>query len=171
MTCHGNLPAIAFNGHFPTGDELDMLCNPDCIQSLGRVRDEQERACAADKLVVDGDVHPVTDTTETMLWTFNYTCRVDYSSSDFCAPVFDSWANGDADDAACSDCVLGTYQLQLDYHLGYDEELASAFTSLTESCGETGYPVTSPASTSLDSPTTRDTAPAPERSCASTYTV
>lgn len=172
MTCHGNLPAIALNGHFSTRNELANLCDPDCIQSLGRLRDEQEWACAADGVDVDGEVHPVTETTETMLWTFNYTCRVDSSSGDFCAPVFDSWANGEADGAACSECVLGTFQFQLSYYLGYNEDHASAFASLTESCGETGYRVTSPASPSIGTPTTTgDAAPAPEKSCAGTYTV
>lgn len=75
--------------------------------------------------------------------------------------------------SSCSDCVLGTYQLQLKYAYGYDEELAANFSALMSSCGATGYLVTSPPATYLTGSTATPTSTSlePDKSCVSTYTV
>ncbi|KAI0024493.1 LysM domain-containing protein [Xylariomycetidae sp. FL0641] len=174
VKCDVNLPLVAFGGYFPTSDDLTLMCTSECLQSLEAARELQNDACSADVMTSSGMLYPITATVDAILWTYNYTCRRDSKTGDFCAPTFDAWASGNASDQACSDCVLGTYQLQLAYDLGYDDELASSFASLTSSCSATGYPVASPPPmtinvTSASSSTT--SLPTATPSCASTYTV
>lgn len=119
--------------------------------------------------------YPITATIDVLIWAYNYTCRRDANTGDFCQPIFDSWASGNSSDEACSDCVLGTYQLQLGSAMVYDDELASNFSSMTSSCQATGYAVTSPApiyinATATATATTTASA-TPSNSCASNYTV
>ncbi|KAI1171965.1 hypothetical protein F4777DRAFT_590888 [Nemania sp. FL0916] len=175
VTCDVNLPGIASGSYFPTSDDLTSLCTTDCLQSLESVRAAQEKSCASDVMVISGVTYEVTTTVDTLLWTYNFTCRRDSATGDFCAPVFDAWANGDSSTDSCSDCILGTYQLQLSNYLGYDDDLASTFTSLTSSCQATGYPLTSPppnyiSATETATPTTT-ALPAASKPCASNYTV
>ncbi|KAI0890231.1 uncharacterized protein GGS22DRAFT_10196 [Annulohypoxylon maeteangense] len=175
VTCDVNLPVIASGGYFPSNDDLTNLCNLDCLRSLESFRSTQEQSCAADVMVVSGFTYNVTTTTDTLLWTYNFTCRRDPTSGDFCAPIFDAWANGDTSKDSCSDCILGVYQVQLSNFLGYDDNHASAFSSLTVSCQATGYPLTSPPPnyiTETGTPTTTTVAsPTASKACASTYTV
>lgn len=126
-------------------------------------------------MVAAGMVYPITATIDVLIWAYNYTCRRDATTGDFCQPIFDSWASGNASDEACSDCVLGTYQLQLSSAMVYEDELASNFSSMTSSCQATGYPVTSPTplyinATATATATTTSSA-APSNSCVSNYTV
>ncbi|KAI1798650.1 LysM domain-containing protein [Daldinia bambusicola] len=174
VTCDSNLPAIAFSGLFPGSDELATLCTLDCLQSLELTRNAQASSCSADIMVSSGDFYPVTATIDTLMWTYNYTCRRDATTGDFCSPIFDSWSSGNGSNDACSDCVLGTYQLQLGFGLGYDEELAASFTSLTSSCQATGYTVTSPPALTVNTTATgtaTSTAPAAAKTCVSSYSV
>jgi LysM repeat protein len=172
VTCDYQLPSIAFGGYFPSSDDLTALCNSDCLQSLEALRISQQQSCAADVMVLSGDVYPITATVDALLYTYNYTCRRDADTGGFCAPIFDSWANGNASDESCSDCVLGTYQLQLGNSLGYNDDLAANFSSLTSSCQATGYAVTSPPPNIISATVTATTtAIAPTKSCASIYTV
>lgn len=125
---------------------------------------------------MSGEVYPVTTTVDSLLWTFNYTCLRDPASGDFCAPVFDAWANGNASQQSCSDCVLGTYQRQLSNPLGYTDDLAASFSSLTSSCHATNYPVTSPPPGTVSyaptsTATTTSPSVTPSKGCSSTYTV
>ncbi|KAI1461530.1 hypothetical protein F4805DRAFT_453419 [Annulohypoxylon moriforme] len=175
VTCDVNLPIIASGGYFPSDDDLINLCNLDCLRSLESFRSTQEQSCVADVVVVSGLSYKVTTTLDTLLWTYNFTCRRDPTSGEFCAPIFDAWANGDTSRDSCSDCVLGVYQVQLSNFLGYDDDLASTFSSLTTSCRATGYPLTSPPPnyiTETGTPTSTTVAsPTASKECASTYTV
>ncbi|KDN59784.1 putative LysM domain-containing protein [Colletotrichum sublineola] len=186
LTCDTTLPRMAYGGYFPETEELTHMCQTDCLQALESLRQAQTSQCADDVLMVDGQPALVTVSVDTMMWVYNYTCRRDAQTGDFCAPIFDAWASdnttgqgkpNDQDDGSCSDCVLGTYQLQLGYAYGYDDELAARFSALTSSCGATGYPVTSPSAIYLTgnpasttaAPTS--TSPEPDKSCVSTYIV
>lgn len=173
VTCDRHLPLIAFNGYFPTSDDLTALCTFDCLQSLQALSTAQQESCAADVVRISGENYPVTATTDALMWTYNFTCRRDASSGAFCAPSFDQWVNGNATDKSCTDCVLGTYQIELQSPLGWDESLASRFASLTSSCQATNYPVTSPTPNYITTVTTASTtsSAAAAKSCASTYTV
>jgi LysM repeat protein len=125
-------------------------------------------------MTLSGEIYPIMATVDALLWTFNYTCRRDSSLGHFCAPVYDLWANGNASDLGCSDCVLGTSQLQLGNELGYNDELAGNFSSLVSSCHATNYPITSPPSNRLNRTaiaTATTTSASPEKSCYSTYTI
>ncbi|KAI1502076.1 hypothetical protein F5X99DRAFT_418164 [Biscogniauxia marginata] len=161
VTCDVSLPAIASGGYFPSSDDLISLCNLDCLRSLEALRSTQEQSLTA--------------TVDTLLWTYNYTCRRDSNTGGFCAPVFDAWANDDNPTSSCSECVLGTYQLQLSNFLGYDSNLASTFSSLTSSCQATGYPVTSPPPNYINQTGTQtlttSASPTAAKPCASTYLV
>ncbi|KAF5511762.1 LysM domain-containing protein [Colletotrichum siamense] len=175
VTCDRNLPSIAFGGYFPSSDDLTELCNSDCLQSLESQRIAQADACSSDTMMLEGMTYPITATVDVLLWAYNYTCRRDASTGDFCQPIFDSWASGNASDEVCSDCVLGTYQIQLGSAMVYDDELASNFSSMTSSCQATGYPITSPTplyinATATATATTTASA-TPSNSCVSNYTV
>lgn len=180
LTCDTTLPRMAYGGYFPDTEELTHMCQTDCLQALEALRQAQTSQCADDVLVVDGQPALVTVSVDTMMWVYNYTCRRDAQTGDFCAPVFDAWASDTSEPSdgtsSCSDCVLGTYQLQLGYAYGYDEELAANFSALTSSCGATGYPVTSPSAIYLTGNPTSTATPTstslePDKSCVSTYTV
>ncbi|KAK7960828.1 hypothetical protein PG996_011470 [Apiospora saccharicola] len=158
-----------------------MLCHPGCLRSLESLRNAQQDSCADDVMRNSGEWFPVTHTVDTLIWTFNYTCKRDASTGELCAPIFDGWANDNTGaPGACTDCVLGTYQLQLSNALGYDDDLASRFAALTSSCHATGYAVTVPPPNTISAPTTTATAAATaasrpaaadNKSCASMYTV
>lgn len=174
VTCDTTLPAVAFNGYFPSSDDLTALCTPGCLQSLDSFRSSQQHSCAADVMTLSGVTYPVTATIDALLWTYNYTCRRDSASGDFCNPIFDAWASGSAPNQSCSDCVLGTYQLQLSNSLGYSSDLAGNFSSLTSSCQATNYPVTSPPPNNINqtaTATVTTTSPTAAKSCSSTYTI
>ncbi|KAG8164807.1 hypothetical protein KVR01_005082 [Diaporthe batatas] len=176
VTCDRSLPIIAFGGYFPTSDDLSSICTSDCLQSLESLINTQQTSCAQDVIEVSSLDYPVTATADTLMWTYNYTCRRDATSGAFCAPVFDSWADGNASDQSCSDCVLGTFQIQLSNTLGWDDELAANFSSLTQSCQATGYAVTSPPpnyinATQTATATATTSSPTAARSCAATYVV
>ena len=53
----------------------------------------------------------------------------------FCAPLVDHWGDEPSPTAneSCSDCVLGTLQMQLDSPLGYAADSAKNFSSMTSS--------------------------------------
>lgn len=95
-------------------------------------------------MTIGGKSYPATLTTDYLRWTYNYTCRRDAQSRDFCYPSFERWSDDGrrADAVGCSDCVLGTFQTQLNSHFGFDDDLASEFESLTSACKATAYPLT-----------------------------
>ncbi|KAL2007610.1 hypothetical protein VTN00DRAFT_9048 [Thermoascus crustaceus] len=175
VTCDPSLLSVAYDRYFPTTDDLTSLCTSSCLRSLDKLYHTQQRACSKrDTLSISGQTYPATFTAKTLLWTYNFTCRRDPKSGDFCAPVFDAWGDGNAPNQSCSDCVLGTYQEHLNFPLGYDGDLASSFSSLTSSCSATNYPVTSPPPATIPQNTTAtatSTAATAPKSCASTYTV
>lgn len=85
--------------------------------------------------MVHGQSFPATYNLDYFLFTYNYTCRKDTSTNAWCAQQFDLWGNQTTPSAneTCSDCVLGTLQLQLDSPFGYDVTEAGNFTSMTSS--------------------------------------
>lgn len=70
--------------------------------------------------------------------------------------------------------MLGTYQEQLKFPLGYDQDQASSFSSLTLSCGVSNFPVASPAPATVHQNITAiptSTAAGVSKSCSSTYAI
>ncbi|GES60637.1 LysM-domain-containing protein [Aspergillus terreus] len=175
VTCEPTLLGIAYDGYFPTTKDLTSLCTSSCLRSLEALQSTQQRLCSKhDTLSIQEQAYPVTFTVETLLWTYNFTCYRDQETGEFCAPVFDAWGDGKAPKQSCSDCVLRTFQQQLNFPLYYDDDLASSFTSLTSSCSATNYPVTSPTPVTVPRNTTAtvtSTTASATKTCASTYTI
>ncbi|KAJ5109928.1 hypothetical protein N7532_002573 [Penicillium argentinense] len=173
VTCDPSLLNVAYDGYFPTTDDLSSLCTQSCVRSLNNLYRAQKSVCTeGDTLSTSGYNYPATFTVETLLWTYNFTCRRDPESGEFCAPIFDAWGDGKADNQTCSDCVLGTYQAQMSFPQGYDEGLAKSFSSMTSSCSATNYLITSPAPTTISQSAKPTPSPSSTpKKCASTYTI
>lgn len=151
IQCSPLLPMIAWEGYFPSVNDLRVLCNSSCLSSLGNLRNKQEASCASDVLTVAGSMYPATYNVDYFIFTYNYTCRTDrYSLNEgflyveakccrttraWCAPKVDSWGNRTSPLAneSCSDCVLGTLQTELNSPFGYSADLATNFTAMTSS--------------------------------------
>lgn len=98
------------------------------------------------------------------------------TTAQFCDPQLLAWSNQSylTTNQSCSDCWLGVLTLQLGNPLGYDDNLASNFVSLTSSCNATAYGFTSPTAYALNStstavPSTITAVPPP--ACTGSYTV
>ncbi|KAB8220120.1 hypothetical protein BDV33DRAFT_231217 [Aspergillus novoparasiticus] len=107
----------------------------------------------------------------------------------YCDLILEEWrsqTNATGDDSAahdCSDCTLGPFKIQLESPIGYDDEWAEDFTSLTSSCGATGYTYVAPTGYALNSSITSSgtatstgtgtdaATPTSTHACATTYTV
>ncbi|PHH89144.1 hypothetical protein CDD83_6595 [Cordyceps sp. RAO-2017] len=170
--CNATLGAVAFNGFFPSSDQLTLICTKDCLESLENVRSKQVESCSTESYTVDGKAVPATYDVDRLLFTYNYTCLRDGITKDFCAPLVDEWSQNEepTSNQSCSDCMLHTFQVELNSPFGYDSEFASYYTSLTSSCGVTDYPIISPTpyTVSRTATTTSPSASASE-SCASRY--
>jgi LysM repeat protein len=83
------------------------------------------------------------------------------------------WQDGDglSDEQACSDCLLQTLQHDQASPFSYSGEFASDFSSLTSSCGKSGYEPTTPTTIALNS--TKPTSSVPTQVCPppATYTL
>ncbi|ATY65640.1 Peptidoglycan-binding Lysin subgroup [Cordyceps militaris] len=174
VKCDATLSSIAFDGFEPTSDVLTSVCKDDCLTSLKSLQSSQKDACQTDVTTLNGIRYPATYMTDSLLFAYSYICLKD-NSNQFCAPQVDQWAaaNGSASDG-CKDCVLRTFQAELNSPLGYDADLSSYYSSLTSSCGVTSYPVTSPAPYTLPANSTATSSGSPTPSsaaCASHYTV
>ncbi|KAK8108792.1 hypothetical protein PG984_014593 [Apiospora sp. TS-2023a] len=178
LPCDGSLLDIAFESAFPEPEDLlEELCDPGCLRSLESLRDAQRDACADDVMFDEGEWFPVTYTVDALLWAYDWSCKRDPPTGEFCAPIFDkwTWTKDHTAPAACTDCVLGTYQRRLGNALGYFEDLASSFAALISSCHATaGYAVTVPPPNTIDAATAAAAMARQEavaKSCASMYTV
>ena len=77
INCSPILPKIAWEGYFPTTDDLRFMCKPTCLQSLGSFRTKQLSSCKSDVEVVAGEAWPATYNVDYFLFTYNSTCRTD----------------------------------------------------------------------------------------------
>lgn len=92
VTCDPSLLGVTHDGYFPTTGDLTQICAQSCFKSLSTLNALQKRACSKqDVLIISGEHYPATFTIETLLWTYNFTCRQEPTTGDFCAPIFDSW--------------------------------------------------------------------------------
>lgn len=91
VTCDPTLLSVTYDGYFPTYDDLNSLYTSSCLRSLNGLQRTQRRLCSKhDILSVSRALYLATFTVETLLWTYNFTCRRDLNSGDFCAPIFDA---------------------------------------------------------------------------------
>lgn len=134
VQCNSTLGSVAFDGLFPSVNELAILCTSGCLESLQSFRSQQSQVCSAESYPLDGQLVPATYNVDLLLFTYDYTCIRDASTKDFCAPLVDQWSqNGPTAEQSCSDCMLHTFQVELDSSFAYDDEFASYFRSLTSS--------------------------------------
>ncbi|KAF7853632.1 hypothetical protein EAF04_010623 [Stromatinia cepivora] len=180
IACNITLYEIAQGKLFPTSNNLPGICTDTCLEALEDLQAQQLLNCINSDLVVTGGVtYPPTYTTDILLFTYNYTCVTDPSTNEYCFPDFFAWNNDTTDLTSaeiCSDCNLLIQQSQLDSPLGWDDDSASMYSSLTSSCGVTKYPVASPIPYSLDVTSTVSSTAAPSittaaYSCTSMYTI
>ena len=80
--------------------------------------------------------YPATYIAERYLYFYDVSCYRDKSSAQFCDAVVAGWRNETGGSAAhsCEDCWLGPMSVQLSSPIGYDDERARNFASLTRSC-------------------------------------
>ncbi|RDW84131.1 uncharacterized protein DSM5745_04457 [Aspergillus mulundensis] len=156
VQCNASLAAITSDGYFPSAEDLAFVCTTECLSSLQSLRNDQLSACSSnDAVQTSGYAYPPTYILDQLIFTYDYTCLRDDSGA-FCAPQIDSWLNapeGMTSEQSCSSCFLRTLQTHLNSAFGYDEDTENEFVSLTESCGETNYPFTSPPAYTVDIPT------------------
>ncbi|KAJ4286164.1 hypothetical protein N0V88_008108 [Collariella sp. IMI 366227] len=105
------------------------------------------------------------------------------TTQEYCDVLFAQWLNQPSPSAAegpgraCSDCLLGVLQLQLNSPFGYDPDFASDFASRTSSCSKTGYAFTSPPPYTVTATGTSSSSPSAfptgmlDPGCVSLYTI
>ncbi|KAL7950087.1 hypothetical protein V8C42DRAFT_189413 [Trichoderma barbatum] len=152
--CNGKLQRIAFGKLVPTQKLLSEICTDACLSELKDIREALYSACRGSEYTGTRDVrYPATYHFDLLLFTYNYVCVKDQATGDYFSPKFFKW-NSNIEDATsaqlCSDCNLLVQQAHFDYPIGYDEDLASAYSSLTSSCGVTKYPISSQPAYALD---------------------
>ncbi|EHK22148.1 uncharacterized protein TRIVIDRAFT_200487 [Trichoderma virens Gv29-8] len=168
VSCNLKLYEIAIGQRIPTSRDLPDICTATCLNELEILRQKQLSDCCTSDLVVTGDAtYPATYASDILLFTYNYICLNN---------PWNSNATGATSTELCSDCNLLIQQAQLDSPLGYDDDLASSYSSLTSSCGVTKYPTSSQSSYSLNRTTTQTTgrkatATAAVNACKTTYTI
>ncbi len=77
VSCACTLPLISSSAYRPTESELADLCTTDCLQSLDNLRTKQLGSCSADVVTSGGSIYPPTIGIDTLLFTYNYTCKRD----------------------------------------------------------------------------------------------
>ncbi|KOC07375.1 hypothetical protein AFLA70_31g004611 [Aspergillus flavus AF70] len=172
-------------------DALQSLCVDSCRKELQALRGTVQAACTGqgDVMVYDNIAYPATFMIDNLLYTYDVSCYKDSSSGKYCDLILGEWrnqTNATNDDSAahdCSDCILGPFKIQLESPIGYDDEWAEDFTSLTSSCGATGYTYVAPTGYALNSSITSSgtatstgtgsdaATPTSTHTCATTYTV
>ncbi|KAH7303663.1 hypothetical protein B0I35DRAFT_485026 [Stachybotrys elegans] len=152
-------------------DQLDDLCVGRCRSDLVSVRNGILEACDAsrDTLEVNNIAYPATYIVDSYLFTYDTSCYKDQQTGQYCDVVIADARNASID-IDCTDCMLGTYSLQLGSPIGYEEDFASDFSSLTESCNAFSYQYTTPgAYGSTIRPTASSSGAPPTPTCSRTY--
>lgn len=130
-------------------DDLTAVCEDTCRQSLVDLRTRISSSCdaATDVIHFSYMTYPATYIVDRYLYFYDVSCYKDKSSGEFCDAVVAGWRNETGGTAAhsCEDCWLGPMSVQLTSPIGYNEERAIAFASLTSSCSVDGYAGATPA--------------------------
>ena len=127
---------MAFKGAFPSSGRLASICTDDCHKSLKAFRSRQNEACSSETFKLDGRNTPATYNVDQLLFAYDYICLRDGRTKDFCASLIHIWSDkdgGPSQKQSSSDCMLRTFQVELNSPFGYDEESAEYYSSLTSS--------------------------------------
>ncbi|KEY74070.1 hypothetical protein S7711_02659 [Stachybotrys chartarum IBT 7711] len=159
-------------------ENLESMCTAECRSSLESLRAIVLGACDAeeDVMVFDRHAYPATFNIDRYLHALDVTCHRDSDTGTFCDLLVAEWRNetNATDSNDCHDCMLEPWRIQLESPLGYDDEFAEDFSSVTESCGASGYSYSTPTAYGTPvSPTNSETSTstAEPTPCATPYTV
>ncbi|EFX06453.1 peptidoglycan-binding protein [Grosmannia clavigera kw1407] len=133
--------------------ELNTLCSSTCRSDMAGLIPTIQAACTAPTDVMVPDTvtaYPA----ERYLYAIDISCLVDSKTGEYCDVLVSSWLNETNNNVSaytseqnCSYCELALLQYQLASPIGYDEESAEAFSSLTSSCAATTYTYSVPTMT------------------------
>lgn len=91
-------------------------------------------------------------------------------TGDFCHSVMRSWDGGSlTKEQSCSDCLLGTLNLDQSSAFSYSETFATNFSAMTSGCGKSTYEPTKPTKIALNSSAVATSLPTVART--SKYTI
>ncbi|KAL7796900.1 hypothetical protein V8C43DRAFT_277635 [Trichoderma afarasin] len=155
--CSFRLHGIAAGSGFASPYLLSNMCTESCLSELKALKEKKLSVCdSSDFLGTEDFKLPPTYVTDLLLYTYHYSCVRDPATRLFCSPFFFDWNTKENATSAelCSDCNLLVQQAHLDSPIGYDDELASAHSSLASSCGVAKYPITSQPPYTLNGATT-----------------
>ncbi|KAM7216065.1 hypothetical protein V8F06_008538 [Rhypophila decipiens] len=147
ISCHSLLSDLASPSPtilFLNNEELAAVCATGCRSSLTGLRSQILLDCSEPTdVMVDGNMaYPATYFVDRFLHAHDSSCFKDQTTNEYCDLIL-----GDANNTSldCSSCRLGLFASQLSSPFEYADALADEFTSLTASCGASGYSFTSPA--------------------------
>ncbi|KAK9771962.1 putative LysM domain-containing protein [Seiridium cardinale] len=161
VTCSPDgLNLLYDGGGLATDEDLASLCTSSCEASLVQLGQKIAQACTADQDVL---VPPTSNATEYIPGTdtqvsiygrdnvsFRPSSALEYALLQYrlnCLKDNSGWCisrlmKGEAQD--CDDCNLAAYHLEMEDARNYDPDLATAYTSLAQSCGKSVTPIATP---------------------------
>ncbi|KAI8169271.1 hypothetical protein K4K49_006502 [Colletotrichum sp. SAR 10_70] len=129
-------------------DGLANVCEATCRQSLVDLRTKVLDSCdaSADTIQYSYLSFPATYIVDRYLYFYDVSCYKDKSTGSFCDTVVAGWRNetGGSEAHYCDDCWLGPMSVQLRSPIGFNEDRASEFASLTRSCSIDAYATPTP---------------------------
>ncbi|KAF2723823.1 carbohydrate-binding module family 50 protein [Polychaeton citri CBS 116435] len=173
VQCSWLLPTYDLDSIDLTSENLTTVCTTSCSDSLSSTRKTIDSACpiSSNQIVVEDIAYPATETIDRLIDTYSKLCLKESGSNDFCYDVMRAWQSETelTPEQSCSDCLLDTLRLDQSSPFSFNGDFASNFSSLTSSCGKTGFEPSKPTPIALNSSSVATATPTAV--CASTYTV
>ncbi|KAK1974729.1 hypothetical protein LZ30DRAFT_775139 [Colletotrichum cereale] len=127
---------------------LTDVCDDTCRQSLVDLRTKILGSCdaKADTIQYSYLSFPATYIVDRYLYFYDVSCYRDGSTGKFCDTMVAGWRNeiGGSEAHFCDDCWLGPMSVQLQSPIGFNEDRAEEFASLTRSCSVDTYTTPTP---------------------------
>ncbi|KAK0624161.1 hypothetical protein B0T14DRAFT_517604 [Immersiella caudata] len=124
-------------------DILNRICAAKCRSDLQALRSKIVGGCkSTDVMVLRGKGYPATFVLDHYLYTYDVSCYKHRNSGQMCDIFLGELRNQSKQPDICSDCMLGVFEVQLSSPIGYNDNLASEFSSATSKCSATGYAYT-----------------------------
>ncbi|KAK6065959.1 LysM domain-containing protein [Seiridium cupressi] len=159
VTCSPDgLNLLYDGGGLATDEDLSSLCTSSCEASLVQLGQKIAQACTADQDVL---VPPTSNATEYIPGTDTQVSIHGRDNTQLPErQCISRLMKGEAQD--CDDCNLAAYHLEMEDARNYDPDLATAYTSLTQSCGKSVTPIATPTTSAYMSSATPT---APSHTC------
>ncbi|RGP77397.1 hypothetical protein FLONG3_4489 [Fusarium longipes] len=129
---------------------LSEVCHESCRTSLEKFRPQVLAACNTEMDAVaftyKNTIYPPTYMIDLLLLSYEVYCYRDRDTGKFCDLQLAEWRVHRESDIpiVCEDCLLGPQRVQLQAPIGYNQDDANDFRSLTSSCSATGYEYATP---------------------------